>query len=564
MAVSDTAVSISTFLGLNDSIYSSKTALGEARGLVNFTITDDGKLRKRKGFQLGSQNSVEGKALDIVFFATQTMYNFSFLVLTETALWGFRFQNYTFVKVYERKSAGKGKCFVKDDKLYLVGGEFTCFDNHLNVVEPEIYIPTIAINKSPSGTVYEPFEKENALTDLVSEEFITDGSSPYFLKYKTACDITVSECRYPVTAAPGEEAGSFTVSPPLPAGTKVKVTYRVPELSQNKNEILNCNRAVFFGGNLQSDLFLWNSSKNRRYYSYGGNVGYFPIDNSDEVGSSGMIYDMICHYGQMVIFTSSGIFVSSLCISENGDVSYPLSLLNGTAFDLKCPALIADNVPVFLTGDKLLRLVSTAEKSEKNVVTISDRVSAALKRASFEGIFNLKTKNELWITSDSTVIVWNYKNDVFYTLEGLPISNIFEQGTSLKFIDNDGYLCEFNDIYVDITPSDERRPIDAYCYLEGIDFGTSFRKKQLTDVFIKTGLLNGGEISVIGDVSESPTTYEIKTGYRSKKEQITRIGAKKERFYTLDLLIRSQKENEELNVDEVVICATKLYTVNRR
>ncbi len=561
MAVSDTAVSISAFLGLNDSLNSQKTVSGEARALANFIVTDDGRLKKRNGYSAASQNAVEGEVLQVVFFQTQTNYNFSFLVLTETALWGYRFQTYNFVKIYDRKKAGRGKCFIKNDKLYLIGGEFTCFDKTLSIIEETPYIPTVAINKSPSGAIYTPFEKENALTDLVSEEFISDGTTPYFLKYKNVSDLTV-ECRYSVSATLGEN-GSFTVSPPLPEGVKLKATYRAGELFGNGNEIISCDNAVFFGGTLESDLFLWNSESNRRYYSNGGKVNYFPIDNSDEVGSSGFIYDIVCHYGQMIIFSSSGIYASSLRISENGDVSYPLSLLNDGVRVLEGKAVIANNAPVFLTNSRLEKIASTVEKSEKNVVCLSDRVSATLKRAGFKNVFNIKTKNELWVTADGLILVWNYKNDIFYTLEGISASCIFEQGTEIAFIDSNGYLCKFSEIYDDLTPNGERRPVDAYCYLEGIDFNTPFRKKQLTDIFLKTEAYNGGEISVIGDISEEPITYTIKTGF-AKSEKIIRIKAKKERFYSLGVLIRSKNEGEDLQIDELGIAAAKLYTKNRR
>ncbi|MBQ2945542.1 MAG: hypothetical protein IJD95_03125 [Clostridia bacterium] len=560
MARSDSVLSIKTFFGINDNVFAKKTRVGEARSLCNFVITDDGKLKKRKGFKVVSTNAVTGKILQVIDFWTTTMRNYSFLVLTDGALWGYRFQTRTFETVYERAVAGEGRCFEYGDKLYLIGGEFVCFDRTLAVSEPEPYIPTLYLNKSPLGNTFETFEKENMLTDLVREEFLTDSSSKFYLKYKNISDLKVYVGELSVTVSPDNVNGTFTASPPLPTGMKAVATYRAAELSSNREELLKCRRSVFYGGVGESDLFLWSGDSNKRYYSNGGNITYFPIDNCDTVGEHGYIGDIVCYYDRMVIFTSSGIYSSELHLSENGDVSYPVTLLNSSCKNIVGNAAVVDNSPVFINSNSIKRIESTAVRSEKNLSVISDRISGLLRQHTFNALYDVESRSELWMTADNTVVIWNYKNDVFYTFEGIRVGYLCERPLTLTFFDTDGYYCEFTEDGFDQKNDGTTSAISAYCYLEGLDFGSAFRKKQLNDIFVKTEKSEnvGGEIAVIGDISEeSSKSLAIKGG-------LNRLHLRNERFYTLDLLIRSQNVNEALEIDEIAVAVTDISTVNRK
>ena len=451
------------------------------------------------------------------------------------------------------------------------------FNRVLQMEQVPAYVPTVNINKSPDGLTFTPYEKPNGLTNEVKEEFISEGSKLFKLKYSRVSEVAaeIKGKEETVNFTVNASAGTVTLQNELPLGETLTVKYRTSEISSGYGYISGCNNAMVYGNG--GEVFCWFEGANKRYYSQGGDATYFPSDNSDIIGNGG-IKDIVCYYDDMLILTTDGVYASSPYISENGDLSFPVKTLNSVRGTVQSNAALAGNIPVFIEGNKIKKIVSTAIQDERNVVNISERIKNLLKANKFTRIFPVESKNELWFTGCEKTLIWNWQNDAFYLFSGINPAYVWEDDDEIRFFDSKGYAYAFNEEGYDVDINGEKKEIDAYFYLSGINFGSSFIKKQLVDVFVKLddSETAGGSLAIIGDTGENGENITLKSGYfdfgrlsfqalvfGGNYLNVCRNGMNKERFYEASLLFRSNRLGERVKVNEITLSAANLKTLKR-
>lgn len=170
-------VEINNFLGLNEAYGDTEVKPGEAIYMRNFNITNNFKLRKRKGFtqfiNTGTTSPIRGlwygtiggkRVLISCSGGKVFEYNYTTLANTEIGT----------------LTDAQTSIFYFEEKLYFLNGtDYKQYDG-ITFEDVDPYIPTIAINAPPDGggTL---FEEINLLTGFKNQTFVGDGSKTIYV-----------------------------------------------------------------------------------------------------------------------------------------------------------------------------------------------------------------------------------------------------------------------------------------------------------------------------------------------------------------------------------------------
>lgn len=418
-------ISASRFFGVDKRVALSSDA-GIADHMENFVVTDAGYLKKRP-------DAVPLCTLpDVIdgLWCGHLAGEDRILAAAAGQLWSINESDGTSVSV---GSIGQGSCmmFLFDGALYVKTSVYYGRFDGSAFSAVEGYVPLVAVSCTPDGAGT-PFEQLNMLTTLRRQQFSCDGTSKNyklavnninFVEYAKLDGVEIQN--YSVNGAEG--IVSFD-SPPDEGLNNLEICYSagVPD----RSNLLNCKKMLFFGGNSDTRIFLYDNDElpNYRFFSELAqgvpSAEYFPVTNYTVIGSD-RITSIVQQYDRQLIFCKNEAYYSycDLRTDANGNVfsSFPVFNLNGAkGCSITMDGCLLNNNPVTVCSDGINIWESTSVENEKNAVCISDPVKElihSLIAANGEDkvrMFVLKHTGELFFVCGGYALIYNSRSKSWY------------------------------------------------------------------------------------------------------------------------------------------------------
>lgn len=443
------------FLGWHDSADdSNELSAGESPAMLNFSVTEGYKLKKREGFSSVFDSelpirgiwhgTVNGEELFCTVLGDQLHISrdgFDTLVPCEGGVPG----------------EGEVEFFPFYGTLYLLTGIdiVKLSEERVSLLEP--YVPCIMTATAPNGegTL---FEEINALTSHVWQSFTPDGKSTDFYLASSRID-EIDFVRFNGMDVSTEQyiwdefRGCISFTTPLPENStdSLAIGYTIRRSTDEAEErIRRCRHALAFGGANDTRAFLYGNTDFPAMRFHSGIASgaptfeYFPETAYTLIGNGEEVTGIVRHYDRQLIFTPHTAFYSTMEYSteENGKLRssfpvFPLSSDKGNAPSGQ--ALLIQNEPYTFCENGLFRWVSTNIRDERNAVSVTDAISRPLLAEASDRarLFHRSTKSELWIVFEGRVYIYNYALGLFYYYEFPPIKAMCEVGETMYFVSAD-------------------------------------------------------------------------------------------------------------------------------
>ncbi|MBQ3866612.1 MAG: hypothetical protein II776_06890 [Clostridia bacterium] len=412
---------------------------GASPDMLNFSVTADGKLEKRRGYEYMFASTAALRGIWCGRLGDRDLY---------VAVFGGRLfvSGISFREMLPVPGAVPGadpvEIFPFWGKLYLLTGSgiFCTEGDSLAPIEP--YEPLLTTATAPSGEGV-VVDEINALTPKVYQKYVPDGTSThYHLAVRNVASID-RICRGGADVSDDAwywDTASRTVTflnAPLAGGDDLEIHYSVtqddPDLA---GRVLRCRHAVTFGGANDTRVFLYgcDDAPAMRYHSGMAAgvpcMGYFPALGYTQVGDGSPITGMLRHYDRQLIFTEKAAYYSTLEYVTEPDgrrrAIFPvLPLADGRGNEAVAQPLLMENEPVTWDRNGLFRWVSTNVRDERNAQCFSFAVNAHLAGwdLSRAVLFNRRSTGELFAVCGTDVLVYRYGTGSFYPykISGSPI-----------------------------------------------------------------------------------------------------------------------------------------------
>lgn len=421
---------IKNFLGLNmNETGETQLKLGEASLIKNFRITKDYKLEKMYGYveeyetnariranwigKLGNTEMNIYVAGGKVYKGAATPVELGSITNADTTIFEFNkvlyFMNGTEIKQYDGSTFGN--------------------------ISP--YVPMIKIACTPAG-VGDDYEPINLLTDYRKVSFSADGTSTTFqLPEKEITLYTGNVWINGTVVTEGvqynSDNGTVTITPAPTQGTdNVVVQYKKNNVAASVAQNITKNKYVqTYGLADDTRIFVYGNpdAKNRIYFSDLGNgvpnPTYFPANNFIDVGSSNTaVTDISRQYDRLIISKENETYYMTYdTITDSTGatiITFPTSPLNKSHGMLaNAQGQVLDNYVTTIDNSGIVQWLNTQSKDERNATVISDRVKEWLLDRDITKAVTLdyQEEKEYWLAIDKDVLVYNYANSTFYTLE---------------------------------------------------------------------------------------------------------------------------------------------------
>ena len=413
--------------------------------MKNFTVTAEGKLKKRCGYK-----KIIGNIRADSCFAESINGEEYFIYKQGTYLKAVRFSDMRLFS-FDTESYVRVGYFRFGGFVYIYGpGFYYRFDGkNFKIITP--YIPTVAVSCSNSGAGTS-YESLNILSDKAAVSFTPDGESPDFVLPNMAETVqkvelygqTLDENEYVYNENTHTLTLDQTPSPDLP--DSLKVTFGLSVDTQISMPFAG-RKFCIYGGSRDTRVFAYENGNILRYSdvtSKGPDVTYFPSDNFITVGDgSGRITALIRHYDRLIIFTERETwFLSPSSVDYDGysKPSFPLSPLNSAVGSAGGGAAYADNSPLTLSGDGIYVFSRSTVRDERNAQRISDRVAPYTDEAFLKGaaVYDNEYGKEIWMCYDNGALIYNYGQDAFYYYDNVPAEYVFGINGRVAFYSGEG------------------------------------------------------------------------------------------------------------------------------
>lgn len=384
------------------------------------------------------------------------------------------------VLLKEGVNDGKSTAFFLLSKLYiLTGAEYLQYDGTA-ITEVEPYIPTIVVNRKPSGGG-DYIEALNLIGKQWNEEFTGDGSTKDYQLSYTGLDDTPVICKVYENAAWVEktEGTDFTVDRTLgkvtfktaPASATVPNVKITPSKTRegSADKINKSKSAVIYN---DSVVFVCGAERGIDYRSGYGKPGYFPDTGYDRVGTDATDIMGYCKIGEYLgIVKESNSQDSTIFLRwHDQQTTYDADGKSTTetvykkkqgvvgvgAVSRNAIGMLLDE-PLFLSSQGIFALTSNAVTFERTVQNRSEYLDFNLTReeglenavcCEWQGYFILCVNGHCYVldSKQRTSKSRNNSNFVYegYYWENIPASTFLSVGGNLYFGTDDGRICKFN------------------------------------------------------------------------------------------------------------------------
>jgi len=484
---------INVFLGLNESADgNTELKLGEASKMLNFRVTDRGKLKKMEGYAplfpslgagiiQGQWHGEVGGTYQHLFAHGGNVYkriagvNTIIGTLANAQTFFFFFQN----KVY-----------------ILNGSEYKSWDG-TTFGDVAGYRPLIAIGTPPAGggTLYEEI---NNLTGAKHQTFSPDGTATAFQVAETNVTsfdfvkvtgaLKTLGTDYTISLSTGKI--TFTTAPLT--GTPDNVDIGWTKGTGTRENVFKNTFAMLYGGGVDSRVLMWGNTtvKNRFCYSALASgalsAEYFPASNFSDVGSDQhAITDIARQYDRLIIYTEVGSYHSNYDTTTLSNtqvvVNFPIYELNSVKGNVAPGQVQLINNDPFSIFEGIYKWTSTLVRDERNAVYISKRVQPSLDGVDLTKAitFDYEQNGEYWLVVGSTAWIYNYRVDAWYQRENVPASNFLEIDGVLYF-GTAGTIMKFDPL----TLTDNGVAITSQWEMGFFDFNTEYLNKYMNNIWI--------------------------------------------------------------------------------
>lgn len=468
--------------------------------------------------------------------------------------------------------------FYFNDYIYIMTDEkYYKFDGS-ELYEVEGYIPLVALSCHPNGSG-EIFEQINLICDKRRQLFSSDGTSKEYVLAEDDIDKILSvkiDNMLTNNFTFSENKRSIVFSAIPKEGTNnVEIIYSKANTNLDRGRIMNCKKAMVFGGNSNGRVFLWGNKyyPNYRFYSEVANglpsVEYFPVNAFTVIGNS-KINCIVQQYNRQLIFCEKEAYYSYCELREdelgNTVSSFPVFSMNGSKGSLiETDGCIIDNRPITLCDDGLNMWESTSVQDEKNAVCFSNPISKTLKTilSNLQSkilMFDFQANRELFFVCGDKIYIYNYANGSWYMYTKLLIDKKTVFGKML-------FYSHENAVYVfgsDIVTND-----DNSCIWKSnpITFGESSGRFDIVsceaDIHVRGPIQLSFSFSEDGSISEITRTFaydnytnnHIRIAFRPSikrsmpiKMNIKQSGIGKVIIYGLTIKIRKHERSLKLGL----------------
>lgn len=582
-ALQDSAVyEVNRFLGLNlDEVGELILGKGESPSMCNFRITENYKLTKREGWEVLASTQAVGLPVRGLWFGKVGALSERLFYVANGSLFSLLLNSDSPTLIGSVGGDSENAfLFSWANVLYVLNGKGYYKYDGATFSAVEGYRPKLKIGVLPNGTGGSVFEEANILTGKKQMQFISDGLATLY----TLCESGLSSVDFVLIN--GVNTTNFTsdltngkVTFPAFIASGAVVTVGWTKNTLTRSNITDNLYGMFYGGKNDVALFLWGNGNYgyRRYWSALGNPEYFPeLSFSDIGGKKEAITDIVRQYDRQIIFTESEIYYSYIEASDPDNISFPVFALNSDAGNKAFGMVrILNNNPVFLNNG-VFELTSSAVRDEKNVKNMGARVQSALNDTDISEAITVdfQENGEYFIAFNDKALIYNYRNNTWYTFDNIPASRFLSVNGELYFGSKNGEICAFkknlrNDY---ITLNKQKRAIHAYWQMPLFDFGREFVYKYVRKLYLslkpqdKTYLrfkyrTDDGEENEFAEVFYSLFSFEnldfadftFQTSY-NPKPFLERIDAKK--FAYFKLILTSDKEDYTATVLSLIIPAS--------
>ncbi len=511
---------ISSFAGLDErNVIGDKLYLSP--DMLNFTVCDDGSIKKRSGRK---KSSVEFNGSVYRMWSGYIDGEICFIVCAGTKIYKYDFENHIFNAV--NITAGKCKhIFAFGNALFFIcnSGYFKYENGIFSLHQP--YVPVIAISCLNDGTGVN-FEKPNMLTGKKRMRFCGDGYSAEFTLREKNIDsvLWVKVSGEAVSSWSADlQRGVITFSAAPDAGIdNIEICWE--KQSTARPEIVSgCTRSMIFGGDTDSRVFLYGNSQypNYRYYSELADgvpsAEYFPETNYTVIGSS-VITDMVQQYDRQLIFTQDRAYYSYCELRQDSMgmyyPSFPVYNLNTEKGNLITGSnAVIDNTPVTLCADGLNRWVSTTVQDERNASVFSQAISETVRRILQNEnennccLYDDGKNGELYFSTPYGLYIYNYASKVWYKHDSINAVQICRVKEKLYWINREGELYYTSPE----LKNDDGNTIFAYWVSPVSNFASRGRCFNLSAVTVTADNSEGSDITVTVSPAEIGQTMNSQT-----------------------------------------------------
>lgn len=482
-------IEIDQWFGVNESIGQTELNPGEALEMVNFKLTENRKLSKRKGrkdfcnFEIDLPVRVlwagNLKGAKILAVVNSKLYN---VISGTPELIG------SFGGDYPTTT------FFFGNKLYFLNGvEYKVYDGTtFSDVAP--YVPLVVTGATPNLSASTTNEKINLLTGKKKIQYVADGTTAYKLpESNISADVLIVKVdgvlKVEVTDfTVNRTDGTFEFKTAPVAKSFVEAQWNKTS-TDNENLVKNNRFATIYGVSNDTTVFMWGNvnKRNRRIFSGIGDIGeanYFPVTNYTNIGQEDYaITDIKTVYDRQIIFKEDQTFYSVAELNALTNLfDYPVRPLNyAVGNETYGGVQILNNDPYTLYADAVYSWANTAVKDERNAVPISDKMAITLSNTDFKSCitFDNQNESELWINYLDKVIIYNYELKAWYTYSNIEANCFLSYDNQLYYGDKHGKIKKFGNFYAD----DVYTPIACKLKSGFIDFGVPYLNKSTRNVW---------------------------------------------------------------------------------
>lgn len=445
----------------------------------------------------------------------------------------------TITEIYDGVTATKGSFFKFNGLIYFrQKGKYLEYDGTtVSVVTP--YIPTVIINRTPSGGG-DTLEEYNRIGTGFINKFngtTTDGN--YQL---TDTDLDATEVLCTVDEVTKEEGTDFTVN-----RTTGLVTFSVYQTQGQNNivftayktvqddidSILDCKYAIPFGGQNDNRIFIGGNGSG--YFYWTGitdtfDASYFPYNNYNVIGNSDEdITGFKKHHETLCIFKEREIYGETYVWDGVSGIFNTFGIRDNIGCDCPDTLLSINNNVVWLTsyaGPQIL--VSTEKTNQRNVFPIGRNINPGLtKETNLETASSVDFNGHYWLCVNDKVYAWNYFISPYYStgnpdtdaqrlswwyFDNINALDFIVDGQDLYYADKTvGQIVKFIDNFVDFDEG-----ISAIYRIPLRDFGNSVYEFDVLSMWVDVRSDTRTEIQIAYVISDESTleteTDEISVG----------------------------------------------------
>lgn len=518
---------IGNFLGINESSDgSTELQLGEASKMMNWRITDGGKLKKVEGYAplfppLGA-GVIQGQWFGSVANADYHLFAHAGNIYKRIGEVNTIIGTMTDVKTF---------FFFFQEKVYMINGtEYKSWDG-TTFADVAGHRALVTINSTPDGGIIVGesalYEEINLLNGMKRQTFSPTGAkTAYFLAEKAITSIDFVKVNgvtktvttdYTVDLTLGKVIFVTAPSEGVPGSVDIGWT----KGTGDRVSVLQNMFATIYGGSNDTRVFFYGGSKNKLYFTGLADgipsAEYFPANNFLEVGSDEYaVTGAVKQYDKLLIFTEKGSYYASYDVTTlaTGEqvANFPTHSINASKGNIAPGQArnVLNNPFTLFEGVYEWALVQLGQDA-RNAMYKSKRVQPSLDLVDLTQAvtFDYEKNGEWWCVVDSTAWIYNYRVDVWYQRSNVTASNFIEIDGELYF-GTVGTIMKFDPL----KKTDDDTIINAVWEMGFFDFSAEYLNKYMNNIWLSMKPEVHASVDV-QTVTNNDGTSEVQTIYYS-------------------------------------------------